>query len=567
MTVATLPSPDRRRLGVVAVAGAVWRPVRVTGVFVWRLLRGMWHGRWWFATCYMAWFLVAIVCGIDSYTTHVGLWVAAAAWLVPLVGGAWWSLANPFTFDKYIAGPWRRWGWRRWARKNWDEVARECGLSSQRTVTKDVRRTIKVGDHLETIKEPRQVTVWTAPYLPKIETRGDTLVLRVRPRIGQVFEDIEAALEALRLAAGASSARTQPVNDVHIEVQLMMRNALASGREATLTTRDSLDTVGVVPAGRTLSGDTWFLQVIGRQTLVVGASGAGKGSPVWSVCGYLAPAIPTGEVQLWGIDLKHGLELGMGKDLFCCMATTPAQALAVLQELLAVIAVRGAAMFGTSRLHEPRPGDPLHVLIIDELAVLTSYGPPEIVKEASRLLSEILTQGRALGVVVVAAVQDPRKETVGMRGQFTQFLALRLNSASETRMVLGEDAATLAPAHRILLSQQGTGWIKDETGTYDKVRADYWPDKTIRDLAHRYPSPVHVVLPTAQQAAETALPAATSPVSDIVQEVTTEPRVRKPRAPRKPRQPRTTGQNETTLVMPAPVDVDDHLDLQEGDAA
>lgn len=197
MTVATLPSPDRRRLGVVAVAGAVWRPVRVTGVFVWRLLRGMWHGRWWFATCYMAWFLVAIVCGIDSYTTHVGLWVAAAAWLVPLVGGAWWSLANPFTFDKYIAGPWRRWGWRRWARKNWDEVARECGLSSQRTVTKDVRRTIKVGDHLETIKEPRQVTVWTAPYLPKIETRGDTLVLRVRPRIGQVFEDIEAALEAL----------------------------------------------------------------------------------------------------------------------------------------------------------------------------------------------------------------------------------------------------------------------------------------------------------------------------------------------------------------------------------
>ena len=75
------------------------------------------------------------------------------------------------------------------------------------------------------------------------------------------------------------------------------------------------------------------------------------------------------------------------------------------------------------------------------------------------------------------------------------------------------------------------------------------------------------MLPTAQQAAETALPAATSPVSDIVQEVTTEPRVRKPRAPRKPRQPRTTGQNETTLVMPAPVDVDDHLDLQEGDAA
>ncbi|ERS23728.1 MAG: hypothetical protein E7L02_09085 [Cutibacterium avidum] len=89
MTVATLPSPDRRRLHVAAVAGAVWRPLRVSGVFVGRLLRGIWQGRWWFATCYIAWFVLAIMCGIDSRTTHLGLGVAAAAWLMPLVGGAW----------------------------------------------------------------------------------------------------------------------------------------------------------------------------------------------------------------------------------------------------------------------------------------------------------------------------------------------------------------------------------------------------------------------------------------------------------------------------------------------
>ncbi|ERF56692.1 hypothetical protein H639_08066, partial [Cutibacterium avidum TM16] len=236
---------------------------------------------------------------------------------------------------------------------------------------------------------------------------------------------------------------------------------------------EDLGSVGIVLAGRTQTGATWHLPVIGRHTLIVGASGSGKGSPLWSVVGNLASAVPTGEVQLWGIDLKHGLELSMGKPLFCCMATTPAQALEVLRQLMKVIEARGAVMAGVSRLHQPRPGDPLHVLVIDELAVLTSYGPPEVVKEASRLLSEVLTQGRALGVVVLGAVQDPRKEIVGMRNLFTKALALRLNSSTETRMVLGDETTRVAPAHRILRSQQGTGWIQDEDGTFDKVRADY----------------------------------------------------------------------------------------------
>lgn len=546
MTVATLPSSDRRRLHVAVVAGAVWRPLRVSGVFVGRLLRGIWHSGWWFVTCYMVWLVVALTAGIDSRAAHLGMCVASTAYLMPLVGGAWWSLANPFTFDRYVAGPRRRWHWRRWARKNWDELARECGLSVQRTRIERVTRKVRVGDRTEYVREPQQVEHWVAPYLSRVETRGDLLVLRVRARIGQTLEEIEAAVPALQVAAAATSGRCVFVSECQVEVQLMMRNALASGREASILTRDDLGPIGIVPGGRTQAGTTWHLPVIGRHTLIVGASGSGKGSPMWSVVGNLAPAVPTGEVQLWGIDLKHGLELSMGKQLFCCMATTPAQALEVLRQLMVVIDARGELMAGVSRLHEPRPGDPLHVLVIDELAVLTSYGPAEIVKEASGLLTEILTQGRALGVVVVAAVQDPRKETVGMRPQFTQFLALRVSNAAETRMVLGDDTSRIAPAHRILRSQQGTGWIQDETGAFDKVRADYWPDKTIREVARRYPSPVHVALPTEQQTAEDTLPPVSSPVVDATPEAG-EPRARKPRAPRKPRQPRNVADQGNPL--------------------
>jgi len=205
--------------------------------------------------------------------------------------------------------------------------------------------------------------------------------------------------------------------------------------------------------------------------------------------------------------------------------------------------------------------------------VLTSYGPPETVKESSRLLSEILTQGRALGVVVLAAVQDPRKEIVGMRNLFTQTLALRLNSATETRMVLGDETTRVAPAHRILRSHQGTGWIQDEEGSFDKVRADYWPDKTIREVARRYPSPVVVELPTEQQVAEAALPPAlniTNAPDGNAASQGAMPRARKPRAPRKPRQPRSGGSEGHFDKVNDRDDADgpfDRLKDQKGDQA
>ncbi len=123
-----------------------------------------------------------------------------------------------------------------------------------------------------------------------------------------------------------------------------------------------------------------------------------------------------------------------------------------------MIDARGGELVGRSRLHEPAPGDPLHVLVIDELAALIAYADPDTRRDAGRLLSELLTQGRALGVVVVALVQDPRKETVGQRGLFTQTVALRLRSAEETRMVLGDGMArggagasdqSRRPGHRV----------------------------------------------------------------------------------------------------------------------
>ncbi|WP_394277403.1 FtsK/SpoIIIE domain-containing protein [Luteococcus sp.] len=229
-----------------------------------------------------------------------------------------------------------------------------------------------MGDHTEYVREPREVHHWVHPYLSRVETRGDLLALRIRARIGQTLEEVEAAVPALQVAAGAHSARSLQVSPFKVQVNLMMRDSLSSGRQAVLPTRDDIATVGMAPAGRTQGGGVWWLQVTNRHTLVAGCSGAGKGSVLWSVCGNLAPCVSTGEVQMWGIDLKRGIELSIGKAMFCCMVTTPAQAIEVLKKLLAVIDERGDRMAGRVREHVPTPGDPLHVLVIDELAVLTS---------------------------------------------------------------------------------------------------------------------------------------------------------------------------------------------------
>jgi len=491
--------------------------------------------------------LAAVVGGLFDQGAHAGGLVAAA--LVPGLVAAVWQWRWPVGYERVVAGPSRRWGWRHRARRVWPRLARECGLSVQRNVRRRSWSLAPRRDSRLLVSTTSTASEWVHPQLMDVLTTGDTLTVRVRARMGQTLEDLEKAAPAFAAAFSAVSYRVKPWTPSVLDVDLVMREALAATCEARLPAPVGHDlTVDTVTLGRRQDGTPWALQVRGRHTLVVGCSGSGKGSMLWGVCGGLAPAVRTDLVRLWGIDLKRGVEVLMGRELFATVAVTPTDAIAALTRLLQVIEDRGRAMAGHSRLHVPRPGDPLHVLVIDELAALTAYAEPDTKKEAGRLLSEVLTQGRALGVVVLACVQDPRKEVLPMRGLFTQTIALRLRSADETRMVLGDGTAALAPAHRLSPAAPGSAWVVEEDGTLDRVRAHYWPDQLVRQTATTYPALViedaAIETPVAEADAAQdvdaleqhevpASPAAT--VQDF-------PAGRKPRLPRKPRnrQPRQT---------------------------
>lgn len=410
---------------------------------------------------------------------HLLHFLASAAVCVAViacVAGAiliYWRLRSPDTHEEWFATPARLLRWRLWAHFSWRRLCKRCGLSASEQATRRDRE-----------GRPVTSTRWFHPKLLGTDVSRTTLRLTVRARMGQTVDDLERAVPAIRDAAGAHSSRSVVIAPGTLRIELVMREQLSSvGHAATPTTVASAR----VKLGRTENGSAWTLPLSGRHTLTVGCSGAGKGSVFWGIAGGLAPAVAADVVRLVGIDLKYGIELSVGSSLFTKIATAEVDAVETLAALETLMDKRGKAMAGRTREHSPSKASPLVVLLIDELAGVTAYmSDPALRKAAAASLARILTKGRALGIVVTAFLQDPRKEVLPMRGLFTQTIALRLRSRDEVAMVLGDGVTDVAPAHRISPDKPGTGYVVAEDGQVTKVRADFWSDEQIRSTAKQY---------------------------------------------------------------------------------
>jgi DNA segregation ATPase FtsK/SpoIIIE, S-DNA-T family len=395
--------------------------------------------------------------------------------IVSVTGAAliYWRLRSPESYEERVATPARLLRWRLWAHISWQRLCKRSGLSAAEQV-----------NHRD--KEGRQVasTRWFHPKLLETQVSRTSLHLTVRARMGQTVDDLERAVPAIRDAAGAHSARSVVISPGTLRIELVMREQLSTVSHAAPPTAVATTRVTL---GRCENGSAWTLPLSDRHTLTVGCSGAGKGSVFWGIAGGLGPAVAAGVVRLVGIDLKYGIELSVGSGLFTKIATTEADAVETLAALEKLMNKRGAAMAGRMREHTATASAPLVVLLIDELAGLTAYmSDAALRKEAAASLSRILTKGRALGIVVAAFLQDPRKEVLPMRGLFTQTMALRLRSRDEVTMVLGDGMADTAPAHRISPDAPGTGYVIAEDGQVTRVRSDFWSDDQIRATAMRY---------------------------------------------------------------------------------
>lgn len=250
-----------------------------------------------------------------------------------------------------------------------------------------------------------------------------------------------------------------------------------------------------VPVGVTESHDLWRLRVLHGHILIAGAMGSGKGSVVWSILGGLGPAIRDGLVDVYLADPKGGAEFGRGEDrLFVRFAIDVDSILVMLREAGEVLRERLAFMRANSiRKHVPTPDQPLILIIIDEAATLSAYADPDQQKEFRRLTGLLLSQGRAAGVSVIAALQDPSKETMPNRQLFPIRIGLRLDEPTQVAMVHGQGARDRgARCDRISEHTPGVGYIgQDGTTDFVRVRAFWVSDDAADQIVDAYsPAPL-----------------------------------------------------------------------------
>ncbi|MEU1725353.1 FtsK/SpoIIIE domain-containing protein [Nonomuraea sp. NPDC005692] len=307
---------------------------------------------------------------------------------------------------------------------------------------------------------------------------------------GQAAKDWSDRTDNLAHGFGTTSCRVALVKGGRLLLTFPRSDPLAAPMPA-LPIPDE-PSVGPVEIGKQEDGRPLRLKVHGTHVLIAGATGAGKGSFLWATIRGLLPAMRAGLAEVWALDPKL-MELSYGQELFQGRyAADPSDCADLLDEAVSVMQKRASRFAGLQRSHTPTIEDPFVLVLVDEVAFLTAYQPDKHLRQRiSAALATLATQGRSVGVGVMAALQDPRKEVMNIRNLFPDKIALRLDESEQVDMVLGDgarDRGALAD-HISPIPELGAGvaYMRLETSPEPiRVRAAYVSDADIRDMVAYY---------------------------------------------------------------------------------
>lgn len=470
------------------------------------VLRWMWRGLWW---CLRHPLTVGlVVAGVSLYREFGRSGVIVPVVLAAAVSAVWrWR--HESSWWTWCAGPTLgRFRQLFVYRRAWREAMTLCGLA-------------KVYDHRTVL-----------PELLRVRSDQALDVLTIRMVRGQTPEEFQKATANLAYAFGRRHARIYserpddpPIRSGYWALVLGAVDRLrfrdlpsvvylvVVRTDALRTLVDPFDVPSVpdftaLPLARREDLRHWCLHLLATHVLIGGATRSGKGSVLWSLVRVLAGGISSGLVRLWVIDPKGGMEFAMGRPLFARFACKSFEAMAdLLDEAVTVMRERQTRLAGAVRVHTPTLDDPLVVVVIDEMAALTAYlQDVDLRKRIAGSLGLLLSQGAGVGVLVVAALQDPRKEVLPFRDLFPTRIALGLTEAAQVDLVLGDGARNRgALADQMPRWAKGVGYvILDGTPEPARVRFSYISDDHIRELAAEYPAPADAADILAQVGRETA---------------------------------------------------------------
>lgn len=245
-----------------------------------------------------------------------------------------------------------------------------------------------------------------------------------------------------------------------------------------------------IPLGVSEDGQSLSLQLAEHNLLIGGEPGSGKSVVLSSIVATAALDTDTTltlfdgkqvELAIWsdvaeefvGPDLEHAAE--------------------VMERLQQLMDFRYQVLLALGR-RKFTPGDPegLHVVVIDELAFYLRGGKKDTRDRFSESLRDLVSRGRAAGIIVVVATQKPSHDVVPtwIRDLFSYRIALRCTSSDASDTILGQGwAARGFSAATIDSAMRGVGYVLSEGSEPVLFKANYLADPDLVELSAEAMSP------------------------------------------------------------------------------
>jgi hypothetical protein len=308
---------------------------------------------------------------------------------------------------------------------------------------------------------------------------------RFRLARGQTIDDVRAKLPAIESGLGTfrGAARVYPTSDDlanRFELRVLDKDphadAITWPGPSTATITEPID---LGPFEDATPAKVLFLR---RHGLLGGATGSGKSGGLNVLMGNLSACA---DAVIWAIDLKRGMELAPWASCIGRLATTPAEAHALLASAVAVLEARAALLAAAGRrIWEPTPLMPALIIIIDEYAELAEAAP-----EATADSDSIARRGRAVAVTLIAATQRPTQKAMGqgaLRSQMDVRISFRVRERKDVDLVLGQGMLA-AGWHAHTLNAPGKFLISaPEHDTPRRARAYLITDDAVRMTADQH---------------------------------------------------------------------------------
>jgi hypothetical protein len=290
-------------------------------------------------------------------------------------------------------------------------------------------------------------------------------------KVSDKLEEIEARLRTRQGAVTLIADRQDAGLGV---LRIVWKDPFASMPAPPRRAPRSLSVRGLHSIGRTLDGGELRLPLT-THTGIVGKSGSGKSSALWTILDLLTAA---NDAVVVGIDLTGAAALNIWGDLITHYATTKTAAEGLLKAVLAWgharASVVGRALRPTadsdptgaiSENWQITPQAPAVFLVIDEFPVLAAAGLTDLVKE-------ILQTARKASIFVYIASQRAVKDELGDTTIRTALLS-RIGLAcdpDDVRVLFGNGAAAAGWRPDRLVPSAGEGRPNDAGRCY--VKAD-----------------------------------------------------------------------------------------------